>query len=177
VGASPLRRWPAAGVSHVPYWADTDPEIYARGQARIFCGRDRRGVAGDWLRRQALRCSVDSLLFPNSLIYPAMSEQWTEVARLDEVPESGTFRTFLGAEPVCLYNLGGTIYATHDTCTHAQASLADGFVDGENIECPLHQALFHIPTGKVLRAPATVDVRIYQVKVENGAVFLQPAGD
>ena len=105
-----------------------------------------------------------------------MSEQWTEVARVDEVPEDGTFRTFLGDEPVCLYNLGGTIYATQDTCTHAQASLADGFVDGENIECPLHQALFHIPTGKVRGAPATVDLRIHKVKVENGAVFLQPAG-
>lgn len=106
-----------------------------------------------------------------------MSESWTAVARVDEVPEDGTFRTFLGEEPVCLYSLNGAIYATHDTCTHAQASLADGFVDGENIECPLHQALFHIPTGKVVKPPATEDVRIYKVKVEAGTVFLQQDGD
>ncbi len=106
-----------------------------------------------------------------------MSEQWTEVARVEEVPEDGTFRTFLGDEPVCLYNLGGTIYATQDTCTHAQASLADGFVDGENIECPLHQALFHIPTGRAVGAPATVDLRLFKVKVERGAVLLRAGGD
>ena len=98
---------------------------------------------------------------------------WVEVAKVDEVPEDGTFRTFLGGEPVCLYNLGGTIYATHDTCTHGQASLADGFVDGEKIECPLHQGLFHIPTGKAVGAPCTVDIRAYPVRVENGAVLLE----
>src|SRR5262249_39015225 len=107
----------------------------------------------------------------------AMSERWTAVARVDEVPEDGTFRTFLGAEPVCLYSLSGTIYATQDTCTHAQASLADGFIDGENIECPLHQALFHIRTGKVVGPPATEDLRTYQVKVEAGTVFVREDGD
>ena len=56
---------------------------------------------------------------------------------------------------MCLYNLGGTIYATHDTCTHGQASLADGFIDGDEIECPLHQGLFQIATGKAVGAPCT----------------------
>jgi len=102
-----------------------------------------------------------------------MSDAWTEVARVDEVPEDGTFRTFLGDEPVCLYNMGGTIYATHDTCTHGQASLADGFIDGETIECPLHQGRFHIPTGKAVGPPCTVDIKAYPVKIENGAVLLK----
>ncbi len=99
--------------------------------------------------------------------------EWAEVAKLDEVPEDGTFRTFLGAEPICLYNTGGAIYATHDTCTHGQASLADGFVDGDKIECPLHQGLFHIPTGKAVGQPCTVDIKAYPVKVENGAVLVR----
>lgn len=98
---------------------------------------------------------------------------WTKVADVSEVPEDGTFRVYHGGEPVCLYNLGGTIYATHDVCTHGQASLADGFVDGAEIECPLHQGKFDIATGKAVGAPCTVDVRTYAVKVENGAVHLQ----
>jgi nitrite reductase/ring-hydroxylating ferredoxin subunit len=99
--------------------------------------------------------------------------KWVEVAKVAEVPEDGTFRTFLGDEPVCLYNVGGTIHATHDTCTHGQASLADGFIDDDKIECPLHQGLFQIATGKAVGAPCTVDIRVYPVKVENGAVLLE----
>jgi naphthalene 1,2-dioxygenase system ferredoxin subunit len=102
-----------------------------------------------------------------------MAKEWTKVARAEEVPEDGTFRTFFGDEPVCLYNMGGAIYATHDTCTHGQASLADGFIDGENIECPLHQGLFHIPTGKAVGAPCTVDIKSYPVKVVGGAVYVK----
>ena len=99
--------------------------------------------------------------------------KWIEVAKVAEVPEDGTFRTFLGDEPVCLYSVDGTIYATHDTCTHGQASLADGFIDGDKIECPLHQGLFQIATGKAVGAPCTVDIRVYPVKIENGAVLLE----
>jgi len=102
-----------------------------------------------------------------------MTERWTEVAKVDEVPEDGTFRTFLGPEPICLYNTAGTIYATHDTCTHGQASLADGFIDGDKIECPLHQGMFHIPTGKAVGQPVTVDIKVYPVKTENGAVLVR----
>jgi salicylate 5-hydroxylase large subunit len=30
--------WPQEGISRIPYWVYTDPEIYAREQERIFCG-------------------------------------------------------------------------------------------------------------------------------------------
>jgi naphthalene 1,2-dioxygenase system ferredoxin subunit len=101
-----------------------------------------------------------------------MSENWVEVAKLEEVPEEGTLLVSVNGEPVCLYNLGGTVYATHDICTHAHASLAEGFIDGENIECPLHQGLFHIPTGKAVGAPVTDDIRTYPVKIIDGKVFV-----
>ena len=98
---------------------------------------------------------------------------WQEVAKVDDIPEDGTFLVDYGAEPVCLYNLGGEIYATHDTCTHGQASLADGFVVDDQIECPLHQGMFDIKTGKATAAPCRIDVKTYQVKVENGKVFVK----
>lgn len=101
-----------------------------------------------------------------------MTQNWTKVATAADVPEDGTLLVDVGAEPICLYNLAGRIYATHGTCTHGQASLADGFVDGENIECPLHQGSFHIPTGKVMGVPCRVDIKVYPVKVEGGDVFV-----
>jgi naphthalene 1,2-dioxygenase ferredoxin component len=102
-----------------------------------------------------------------------MSETWIKVAAAADVPEDGTLLVNLGEEPVCLYNVGGRIFATHDTCTHGQASLADGFIEGEEIECPLHQGKFHIPSGKAVAAPCTEGIRTYAVKIENGAVLLK----
>lgn len=103
-----------------------------------------------------------------------MSEKWTEVAKAADVPEQGTLPTTLAGEPVCLYNVAGTIYATHDTCTHGHASLADGFIlDGCLIECPLHQGSFDIETGKAIGLPCTENIRVYPVRLENGTVLLK----
>ena len=88
-----------------------------------------------------------------------MSDGWIKVALMDEIAEGATLQVEVGGNPVCLYNLGGTLYATQDVCTHAHASLAEGFIDGDCIECPLHQALFHIPTGKCTSPPAELQRR------------------
>src|SRR3979411_549566 len=102
-----------------------------------------------------------------------MSQNWIKVADASDVPEDGTLLVSLGAEPVCLYNLAGKIFATHDTCTHGQASLADGFIEGEEIACPLHQGKFPIATGKAVGVPSIVSLRPDCVKIENGAVLLK----
>jgi len=102
-----------------------------------------------------------------------MSE-WVEVAREDEVPEGGTLLVDYGSDPVCLYNLNGEIFATHDTCTHGQASLADGFVvDDEFIECPLHQGTFDIRTGRAVGAPCKIDIKTYETRIADGKVFVK----
>ncbi len=38
-------QWPEEGISRIPYWVYTDPEIYAREQERIFRGRSWAYVA------------------------------------------------------------------------------------------------------------------------------------
>jgi 3-phenylpropionate/trans-cinnamate dioxygenase ferredoxin subunit len=102
-----------------------------------------------------------------------MRGKWIRIADVAEVPEDGTFRVYHEGEPVCLYNVAGVIYATHDVCTHGQASLADGFVDGEEIECPLHGAKFHIPTGKCTKEPGARDLACYAVRLEGGRLFVK----
>jgi len=74
--------------------------------------------------------------------------------------------------PIAVFNVDGEFYAIDDTCTHDQYSLADGYVDGDVVECALHMAKFNIRTGKVLSLPATRDVGTFEVKIENGAVYV-----
>jgi apoptosis-inducing factor 3 len=102
-----------------------------------------------------------------------MDKQWIRVAGRTDVPDGGTLAVEACDEPLCLYNLAGRIYATHDMCTHEEASLAEGYVDGDCIECPLHQAQFHIPTGEVRAPPATRDLRIYPVKIDGDDILVQ----
>ena len=103
-----------------------------------------------------------------------MSDNWTEVAKAEDVPEQGTLQVTFAGEPVCLYNVNGEIYATHDTCTHGHASLSEGFIIEDGlIECPLHQGTFNIQTGQAVSVPCKEDIRVYPVKVEGGAVFLK----
>ena len=87
-----------------------------------------------------------------------MSAGWHKVANAADLSAGSALQVNVGNELIAVYNLDGKFYATSDICTHQQANLSEGFIDGENIECPLHQALFHIPTGKVLREPAVEDL-------------------
>ncbi len=66
----------------------------------------------------------------------------------------------------------GEYFATADLCTHGQASLSDGYLDGELIECPLHQGTFNVKTGAAVDAPCSVAVRTFPVKLEDGVLHV-----
>jgi nitrite reductase/ring-hydroxylating ferredoxin subunit len=73
---------------------------------------------------------------------------------------------------VAVWNVHGTFYATDDTCTHEKYSLADGYMDGFEVECALHWAKFDVRTGAALTLPATRDLIAYPVIVDDDGVVL-----
>ena len=77
-----------------------------------------------------------------------------------------------GDEVIALFNCDGTYYATGDTCTHEEASLSDGWLEGTEISCPLHGAVFDVTTGMPLCLPATQPLRTYPVHVEGDGIFI-----
>lgn len=102
-----------------------------------------------------------------------MSESgWHCVAKVDDVAPEEPLKVVVGDIEIALFNLDGEIHATDNICTHAYASLADGFQEGGEIECPLHEGRFDIRTGKALCPPVTEDLKTYAVKVENEEVFV-----
>ncbi|MFQ5985454.1 MAG: non-heme iron oxygenase ferredoxin subunit [Alphaproteobacteria bacterium] len=105
-----------------------------------------------------------------------LSDDWHFVATADELDEGDIIQADLEGHAIAVYNVDGTFYATDDTCTHAEASLAEGFVDGDVVECYLHQARFHIPTGKVVGPPAEEDLSTYPVKVVDGRIYVRVGG-
>lgn len=75
-----------------------------------------------------------------------------------------------GLEPIALYRVGGAVHATQDTCTHAQASLTEGELEGQSVWCPVHSAQFCIRTGEALRFPATEPLRVFRVWIQDGRI-------
>jgi len=98
--------------------------------------------------------------------------EWIDAAAVDDVPQDDVIGMLVGGRDMALYNAGGEIYATDNICTHGQARLCEGFLDGHEIECPLHQGKFDVRTGQPTCAPVTEAIRSYPVKIEAGRVFL-----
>jgi len=73
-----------------------------------------------------------------------------------------------------VYNLDGQYYVTQDLCTHGPGSLAEGFIIGDEIECPFHQGRFHIPSGKASFAPCTEALKTWPVQVIDGVIHISP---
>lgn len=104
-----------------------------------------------------------------------MSTDWTLAARRADLPEDDVIGVTLQGRDIALYAVGGEVFATDNICTHADARLCDGFLDGHEIECPLHQGKFDVRDGKPLCDPVTEAVRTYPVKIEDGQVFIRLA--
>ena len=98
--------------------------------------------------------------------------EWTDAAAVDDVPEDDVVGLMVGGRDLAFYSAGGQIYATDNLCTHGHARLCDGFLEGHEIECPLHQGRFDVRTGQPTCAPVTEAIRSYPVKIEGGRVFL-----
>jgi nitrite reductase/ring-hydroxylating ferredoxin subunit len=96
---------------------------------------------------------------------------WIRACSVSDLEEGEAFRVD-STPPIAVYNVDGEYYATDDTCTHDQSSLADGYIDGDQVECAWHFAKFCVKTGEVLCLPATRSLRTYEVKVDAGEVLV-----
>lgn len=103
----------------------------------------------------------------------ASDEGWHRVAKASAVREGEPISVTVGDLNIALCRLGGAIHAIDNICTHEYACLTDGLVEDGEIECPLHQARFDIVTGKALTEPATVDLRVFEVKQDGDDVLVK----
>jgi 3-phenylpropionate/trans-cinnamate dioxygenase ferredoxin subunit len=94
--------------------------------------------------------------------------EWVDVAAADEIEEGGYTLADIDGVEIAVFKVAGSFYAIEDVCTHDGGTLADGEVDGLEIECPRHGARFDLRSGKVTAPPAYEDVTTYATRVHNG---------
>ena len=101
-----------------------------------------------------------------------MNPGWIDAAAQDDLwDDSGTSVVLNGLE-IALFRVGDAAYATDNLCSHGQARLCDGFVEGHEIECPLHQGRFDLRTGQASAEPAVEAIKTYPVRIEGGRVYV-----
>jgi naphthalene 1,2-dioxygenase system ferredoxin subunit len=98
---------------------------------------------------------------------------WIDALSATELPTDDVMGLLVNGRDIAIYTVGTEVYATDNVCTHGQARLCDGFLDGHEIECPLHQGKFDVRNGRPTCDPVTEPVRSYPVKIEGQRVYLQ----
>jgi naphthalene 1,2-dioxygenase system ferredoxin subunit len=97
---------------------------------------------------------------------------WRRVSAVQDLPEDDMRAVDVDGHALALYNVEGRIYATDRICTHGQACLTDGFLNGAVVECPLHGGGFDVRTGAGQGAPILRDLRTYEVEISNGDILI-----
>ena len=97
---------------------------------------------------------------------------WTDVAAEADLFEGAGIPVAPGGRDIALFAVDGEVFATDNLCTHGNARLCDGFVEGHEIECPFHQGRFDLRSGAPTFAPCTEAIQVWPVKIEAGRVLL-----
>jgi len=102
---------------------------------------------------------------------------WVDVDAVANLPEGSVSLVDVEGSEVAVFNIGGRFYAIEDVCTHDGGTLAEGEVQGFEIECPRHGARFDLRSGRVTAPPAYEDITTYQVRVRDDRVQVRETGD
>lgn len=114
---------------------------------------------------------VHSLPRDNSFTGKTMSN-WTEVARLEDIPRLGARVLKTDTMNVALFRTAtDAVFAIRDECPHKKGPLSQGIVHGTSVTCPLHNWKIDLASGAAL-GPDEGCTNTFEVKVENGCIFL-----
>jgi nitrite reductase/ring-hydroxylating ferredoxin subunit len=103
---------------------------------------------------------------------------WSDAAGVADLEGGKPVRVAVNGDAVLLLKADDQLFAIGNQCTHQGAGLDRGVVkiagSVRTVTCPAHGSTFNLETGKVMRPPATKPVPVYDVKVEDGRVFVRP---
>ncbi|MEY2805215.1 MAG: Naphthalene 1,2-dioxygenase system ferredoxin subunit [Pseudomonadota bacterium] len=90
---------------------------------------------------------------------------WTDVGSEADLFEGAGIAVAPEGHDIAVFKLEDGVYAIDNLCSHGNAKLCDGFVEGHMVECPFHLALFFVGFGTVTWGPATEHLKSWPVKI------------
>jgi 3-phenylpropionate/trans-cinnamate dioxygenase ferredoxin subunit len=102
-----------------------------------------------------------------------MTADRIKVCEVSDLSTEKGFRVSSLTPPLAVFLTNdGAVHVLDDICTHQNATLSDGWVDGCIVECPLHMSRFDLRTGAVDAPPAELPVRVHAAEIVNGDVWV-----
>jgi ferredoxin-NADP reductase/nitrite reductase/ring-hydroxylating ferredoxin subunit len=105
-----------------------------------------------------------------------LSEDFVKVADTKDIQPSQMKEVEVNGENICVANVEGKYYAIGSICTHEGGPLADGTLEGYEVECPWHNSKFDIRTGEVRSPPASEPEPTYEIKVDGNSILIKTQG-
>jgi glycine betaine catabolism B len=102
-----------------------------------------------------------------------LSQDFVNVADTQDIQPSQMKEVEVNGEKICLANVEGKYYAIGNVCTHLGGPLAQGKLEGHEVQCPWHGSRFDIRTGRVARPPAIRSEPTYEIKVEDDNILVK----
>lgn len=95
--------------------------------------------------------------------------RYIDVLKVGALEESKGTTVFVNDRDIALYKYEGQFYALDNTCVHRGGQLGDGWMDGPNVICPLHQWDYDVKTG-VSRYNPKEFVNTFPVRISGDSV-------
>jgi len=97
---------------------------------------------------------------------------WVKAMAASELEPDDADRFDYDGQCIAIYNVDNEYLATGGICSHEHAFLSEGYVADGTVECPLHQGIFNIRTGRPLSPPVTIALKTFKTKVEEGHIYV-----
>lgn len=107
------------------------------------------------------------------MIVLSEEEDFVKVSDTEDIQPSHMKEVQVDGENICIVNVEGKYYAIGSICTHEGGPLADGTLEGYEVECPWHGSKFDVRTGEVKTPPASEPEPSYQVKVDGTNILIK----
>ena len=98
---------------------------------------------------------------------------FVKVAKTSEVAPGMGKLVEVNGRKIALFNVQGSFHAIDDTCTHRGGPLSEGALEGKQVTCPWHGAIFDVTTGDALAPPAPKSVTRYNARVQGDSVEVE----
>ena len=103
-------------------------------------------------------------------------DDFVKIADIKDIPSTKMKQVHIDGENICVVNIEGKYYAIGSICTHEGGPLADGMLEGYEVECPWHGSKFDVRTGEVTNPPASEPEPSYEVKVDSNNILIKRGG-
>jgi nitrite reductase/ring-hydroxylating ferredoxin subunit len=113
-------------------------------------------------------------------------EGFQRVANKMDIKEGGLLGVELEGNKIALAMINGQVFAIDAICSHKGAPLEEGKLEGYNLTCPWHHAVFDVRNGKVSERtvwaknqtsyPVNVDESTGDILINVGAGIRQKGG-